>query len=261
MTTRVAFVTGAAQGIGESIALRLAEDGLDVAILDVRGKEEQMQDVVKRIEGFGRRAHWIVGDVSSETSVKDAVESVVQALGCLDVMVANAGFALRDGRNIIESKLTPSTEDWDAIFAVHARGTMLSYKYAALQMIKQGGGGRLIGACSIAGKQGLIHLGAYSAAKFAIRGLTHVMSKELKEHNITVNAYAPGLIKTAMTAHPDDDKYGGPGSVIKNAIGLPSDTKLIEPSVIADLVSYLARPEASFITGQIVSVDGGLNYD
>ncbi|KAI0826246.1 short chain oxidoreductase [Irpex lacteus] len=246
MTTRVAVVTGAAQGIGEAIALRLAHDGFDVAILDIRGKEEQMQAVAQKINDSGRRSQWIVGDVSDERSVKDAVESVVQTLGGLDVMVANAGFVNKHSRTIVES----STEEWDAIFAVHARGTMLSFKYAAIQMIKQGRGGRLIGACSIAGKQGCIHIGAYSAAKFAIRGLTHVMSKELKEHNITVNSYAPGLINTAMATHTDDEKHGGPGSVVRDLIGLPADAKLADPSVIAGLVSYLVRPEASFVNGK-----------
>ncbi|KAI0826378.1 NAD-P-binding protein [Irpex lacteus] len=245
---RVALVTGGSQGIGEAIALRLAEDGLDVAILDIRGKEGQMQAVSQRVKEIGRRSHWVVGDVSDEASVKNAVASVVHALGSLDVVVANAGIGSDKGpRTIIES----TTEEWDTMFAVHARGTMLSYKYGALQMIKQGTGGRLIGACSFAGKNGNIHLGAYSAAKFAIRGLTHVMSKELKEHNITVNAYAPGLINTAMLAHPDDEKNGGLGSTARDAFGLPLDTKVGEPSVVAGLVSYLVRPESSFVTGRL----------
>ena len=182
MTTRVAVVTGAAQGIGEAIALRLAHDGFDVAILDIRGKEEQMQAVAQKINDSGRRSQWIVGDVSDESSVKDAVESVVQTLGGLDVvhiftigyavdlfqrswclipiqMVANAGFVNKHSRTIVECMFIErkfhitilmviciaSTEEWDAIFAVHARGTMLSFKYAAIQMIKQGRGGRLIG--------------------------------------------------------------------------------------------------------------------
>ncbi|KAI0826379.1 hypothetical protein BC629DRAFT_1455810 [Irpex lacteus] len=231
--TRVAFITGGAQGIGEAIALRLAQDGLDVAILDIRGKEDQMQAVDKKIKELGRRSHW------------SSVESVVQTLGSLDVLIANAGNAIRHEKptTVVES----TTEDWDSIFAVHARGTMLSFKYGALQMIKQGNGGRLVGC---------IHLGAYSAAKFAIRGLTHVMckypytTKELKEHNITVNAYAPGLINTAMIAHPADEKHGGTGSIVRDAIGLPRDTRLIEPSVVAGLVSYLVQPDSSFVTGQ-----------
>ena len=86
MATRVAFVTGAAQGIGEAIALRLARDGLDVAILDVRGKEEQMKAVAQKIKDLGRQSHWVVGDVSDEVSVRDAVESVAQTLGSLDVV-------------------------------------------------------------------------------------------------------------------------------------------------------------------------------
>ncbi|KAI0691113.1 NAD-P-binding protein [Cytidiella melzeri] len=254
MSARVAFITGGAQGIGEAIALRLAQDGLDVAILDVRGKEDQMRTVAQKISDLGRRSHWIVGDVADETSVKDSVASVVESLGSLDVMIANAGISR--GKTVIES--TP--EEWTLMYKVNVLGTMLCFKHAALQMIKQGRGGRLIGACSIAGKQGLTNIGGYCATKFAVRGLTHVMSKELKEHNITVNSYAPGLIITPMVSHPDDDKHGGAGSVVKSLLGLPPDATSAPPSVIAGLVSYLAQPESSFVTGQILSVDGGLNY-
>ncbi|KAI0691112.1 NAD-P-binding protein [Cytidiella melzeri] len=257
MSTRVAFVTGGAQGIGEAIALRLAQDGLDVAILDVRGKEDQMRAVAQKIIDLGRRSHWVVGDVADETSVKDSVASVVESLGSLDVMIANAGICTTFGKTVLES----TTEEWNSMYNVNVLGTMLCFKYAALQMIKQGRGGRLIGACSICGKQGQAGLGAYCASKFAIRGLTHVMSKELKEHNITVNSYAPGFIHTAMISHPDDDKNGGNGSVVKSLLGFPPEGPSAGPSVVTGLVSYLAQPESSFVTGQIMSVDGGLNYD
>ncbi|KAI0088993.1 NAD(P)-binding protein [Irpex rosettiformis] len=257
MSTRVALVTGGAQGIGEAIALRLARDGFNVAILDVRGKEEKMAAVAQKIEAVDKRSYCVVGDVTDEVSVVAAVQSVVDNLGQLDVMVANAGLCHNLGKSILDS----TTEEWNTIFAVNALGTMLCFKHAAKQMIKQGTGGRLIGACSIAGKQGTAYLGAYSAAKFAVRGLTHVMSKELKEHNITVNSYAPGFIYTAMIAHPEDDKNGGRGTVTKSLLGMPSDAPTAEPQVVANLVSYLASPDSGFVTGQIISVDGGMNYD
>ncbi|KAI0691118.1 NAD-P-binding protein [Cytidiella melzeri] len=257
MSARVALVTGGAQGIGEAIALRLAQDGLDVAILDVNSKRDQMRAVSQKISDLGRRSHWIVGDVADETSVKNSIASVVESLGSLDVMIANAGICNNLGKTVLES----TTEEWTAMFNVNVLGTMLCFKYAATQMIKQGRGGRLIGACSIAGKQGQAKLGAYCASKFAVRGLTHVMSKELKEHNITVNSYAPGFIHTAMVNHLDDDKHGGSGSVTKSRLGFPPEAPSAEPSVITGLVSYLAQTESSFVTGQIISVDGGINYD
>ncbi|KAI0341390.1 NAD-P-binding protein [Trametopsis cervina] len=263
-TTRVAFVTGGAQGLGEAIALRLAQDGLDVAILDISGKETQLQAVADKITAKGRKALWLVGDVADETSVKDSIAKVVEVLGSLDVMVANAGIAPGFGKAVVDSNL----DEWQGTFSVNILGVMLSYKHAAIQMIKQGRGGRILGACSILGKKGkstsqysAIHAGAYSVSKFAVRGLTHIMAEELKEHNITVNAYAPGLIITAISTHPDDEANGGPGSSLLKAIQWAPDTRIGEPEVVSSLVSYLASPEAYFMTGQIVSVDGGLNLD
>ncbi|KAI0826260.1 hypothetical protein BC629DRAFT_1275938 [Irpex lacteus] len=245
MSTRVALVTGAAQGIGRAIALRLAKDGLDVALLDVPGKEEQVAAVAEEIKAAGRRSHCIVGDVSNEESVKSAVKSAVDNLGQLDVMVANAGILPNLGRSIVESKsLSPP---WNIIFSVNALGTMLCFKHAAIQMIEQGTGGRLIG---------LANLGAYSASKFAVHGLTHVMgiadcfpARELKKHNITVNSYAPGMIYTAMVETPEDAAQGGRGAVIRSVLGMPPDTPAAEPHVVANLVSHIASPESDFITG------------
>ncbi|KAI0806231.1 NAD-P-binding protein [Irpex lacteus] len=256
MSGKVALVTGGAQGIGEAIALRLAQDGYDVAILDLCGKEEQMRAVAQKISEYGRRSHWHVGDVSDETSVCQAVADVVEHLGSLDVMVANAGICGTIGKPVVDI----TAPEWNAIFSVNVLGTMLCYKYAAIQMMKQGKGGRIIGACSITGKQGFANVGAYSASKFAVRGLTHVMSKELKEHNITVNAYAPGIVYTAMINHPDDEKHGGPGSVARLKLGMPPEVLGAKPDTVASIVSYLAQPESHFITGQITddcSLDDG----
>ncbi|KAI0684456.1 NAD-binding protein [Cytidiella melzeri] len=242
MSARVAFVTGGAQGIGESIALRLAEDGLDVAILDISGKEELMKAVAKKITDSGRRALWLVGDVTKEDSVKEAIARTVEVLGSLDVMIANAG--IMSSKSVIEI----SVEEWNNVLAINATGVMLCYKHAAIQMIKQGRGGRIIGACSVAGKQGFPNAAAYSASKFAVRGLTHTLSQEMKPHNILVNAYAPGFIATPMLDIPKGEE-GAPGP------------KVAEPSVVAGLVSYLVRPESYFINGQILSIDGGMIYD
>ncbi|EMD36457.1 hypothetical protein CERSUDRAFT_115474 [Gelatoporia subvermispora B] len=249
---RIAIVTGAAQGLGLAIALRLADDGYDVAVNDLAVKSEALQEVVSQIQAKGRRSMPAIADVSVEDEVRDMVSRVVGELGGLDVMVANAG-VLSSGNTVIET----TTQEWDNVMSVNLRGVMLSYKYAAMQMIKQGRGGRIVGASSAAGKRGFGNSSAYTSSKFAIRGLTQSFALELRPHNITVNAYAPGLIATVMLDHPDDAANGGRGSTMKKLLGLPPTHPHAEPETIASIVSYLAKPEAHFITGQSISVDGG----
>ncbi|KZT00678.1 NAD(P)-binding protein [Laetiporus sulphureus 93-53] len=252
---RVAVVTGAAQGIGLSIALRLADDGLDVAVNDIAAKSDQLQDVVAQIQAKGRRALSVPGDVSREDDVRNMIAVVVGELGGLDVMVANAGIAIH--KPFVET----STEDWERIIAINLQGVMLCYKYAAIQMIKQGRGGRILGASSQAGKKGTTNLAAYSATKFAVRGLTQSVALELAPYNITVNAYAPGFIITALAHHPDDALNGGPGSTVKKMFNLPLDSPEAGPDTIASIVSYLAKPESHFITGQTILINGGVTFD
>jgi len=245
-STRVAFVSGAAQGIGLKIALRLADDGLDVAVNDIASKKDQLEEVVAQIKAKGRRAIAVPGDVSVEDEVRDIIDKVAAGLGGLDVLVANAGLLLVKPVQDIEA------EEWDRVFAVNVRGTMLQYKYAARQMIKQGRGGRILGASSVAGKRGWGGISAYSASKFAVRGLTQCLSIELAPHNITVNAYAPGIVMTQMAQDLGD------GLV---RVGMPAEIPVGHPDSVASIVSYLAKPEASFVTGQSISPNGGAVLD
>jgi len=251
--TRVAVVTGAARGIGRSIALRLADDGLDVVVNDLIEQVELLESVAEEIRKKGRRAVAFCGDTSEEEDVKAMVNKAVEELGGVDVMVANAGVGAG------QTLLGTTVEHWDRTMRVNVRGVMLAYKYAAQQMIAQGRGGRIIGASSICGKRGTRNLGAYCASKFAVRGLTQTAALELGQYGITVNAYAPGLIKTQLVVNPlvDDE---GPGSALKKLVGLPG-ARYEEPEVIASLVSYLVKPEAHFITGQAINCDGGLVFD
>ncbi|KAG6887316.1 hypothetical protein C0995_016222 [Termitomyces sp. Mi166 len=195
----VALVTGASKGIGRSIALRLAKDGFDVGINDVPAAREGLESLKAQMKAMGRKSSLAVGDVSVQTSVENVVKTVVNDLGRLDVMVANAGICRAHA--ITETEV----EEWDKLFAVNGRGVFLCYKYAAMQMIKQGQGGRIIGASSLAGRRGLsdpegllgeANLAAYSATKFAVRGLTQAAAKEWGRHGITVNSYCPGVIET-----------------------------------------------------------------
>ncbi|KAK7034582.1 hypothetical protein VNI00_012211 [Paramarasmius palmivorus] len=221
--TGVALVTGSARGIGKAIALRLAQDGFDGALNDLSSKTDQLKDVEKEIMAIGKRTVVVTADVSNEDEVKQMIEKVVEVLGGLDVMVVNAGICT--AAPMVET----STELWEQTFAVNSRGTFLCYKYATIQMIKQGRGGRIIGASSGAGKQGAKYLMAYSASKFAVRGMTQSAAWEAAKYGITVNAYAPGAIDTELA-----QEVGEEFAKIDSSLA-PVDVSLLEhTSSLAD---------------------------
>ncbi|KAJ7776555.1 NAD-P-binding protein [Mycena maculata] len=249
-----AFVTGAAQGMGRAIALRLAADGFNEDFPDVCDlpAKKSLLDGVKQeiVTNFQRESAVVLGDVSSETDVKEMVSNVTRNLGSLDVMVANAG--IFRAAPLIET----SSQDFDAILATNARGVFLCYRYAALQMIAQGRGGRIIGASSIAGRTGWPGGTAYSASKFAVRGLTQVAAHELAAHKITVNAYAPGHIATPMGEPTSDNQCGlKNSSAVQSLLGDPGS-----PMDVAAVVSFLASREAHWMTASLalqLTIDGG----
>ncbi|PPQ69840.1 hypothetical protein CVT24_003179 [Panaeolus cyanescens] len=246
----VAIVTGAAQGIGRSISLRLAKDGYRVVLNDLERQAAQLEEVRVQIVEGGGQARIQFGDVTSETDVAKMIEDTVQEWKSLDVMVANAGICIT--KRFLES----TVEDLNKIFSVNYTGTFLCYKYAALQMIKQGRGGRIIGAASLASKQGPSMLSLYGSTKFAIRGLTQAAAAELGQYNITVNAYAPGGVDTAMLKELLETRMKILG------VELPKDSLLTTnlgvlgrdavPEDIAGLVSFLVSKDANMITGQSV---------
>jgi len=252
-TTKVALVTGAGRGIGRSIALRLADDGYDVAVNDIPGTPE-LDELIKEIQSKGRRTLCIPADISLEPEVERMIQKVVQDFGSLDVMVANAGIIA------YESFQSITVESFDKLMAVNARGTMLCYKYAGKQMIAQGRGGRIIGACSQAGKQASSVVPAYCASKFAIRGLTQAAAQEYGQYGITVNAYAPGVIDTRLIAPLKGTDSSGSQALAAVLAGTPV-RRIGESEDVAGLVSYLASDGASFMTGQCVSINGGCFCD
>ncbi|KAJ6614972.1 NAD(P)-binding protein [Mycena sp. CBHHK59/15] len=251
-----ALVTGAAQGIGRAIALRLAADGFDIALNDIAAKAVQLAAVQAEVTAAGRRGVVLTADVSDDAQVQAMVAETVRELGGLDVMVANAGVCKAQ-----TSFMDLDVADWDRTFTINARGTFLCYKYAAKQMASQGRGGRIIGACSGAGKQGFSLLPDYSASKFAVRGLTQAAASDLGKHGITVNAYAPGAVETPMTAQfpvlagADSEAFF---ASVNTAVYAP---KNVTAEDIASLVSFLASKESSFITGQSINADGGRLFD
>ncbi|KAL5478744.1 hypothetical protein ACEPAI_2021 [Sanghuangporus weigelae] len=245
-TPCVAIVTGASRGIGRAIVHRLADDGIDIAVNDIATQQDGINKVVEEVREKGRRAIAIAGDVSVEADVVAMVEKTAKELGSVDIMIANAG--IFPTSKFIET----SVEKFKKVMDTNILGVFLCFKYAAIQMMKQGCGGRLIAASSEAGKRGIPHLADYSASKFAVRGLVQSASLELRTYGITVNAYTPGYIahpSLLLTFKEDELKFRSS----QNPAGKPED--------IASIVSYLIKPESYFVNGQSINVDGGNIFD
>ncbi|KAH7872719.1 MAG: short chain oxidoreductase [Lentinula lateritia] len=252
----IALITGSSQGIGKAIAIRLASDGFEIAINDIPAKSLTLEATQKEIQELtGKRALICVGDVSVEEEVKGMIEEVVKSLGGIDVMVANAGICPCGPLNDV------TLDEWERAFAVNVRGTFLCYKYASLQMIAQGRGGRLIGASSGGGKQGQRLMGLYSSTKFAIRGLTQSAALEYGKHGITVNAYCPGPIDTEMVRKAAQDVGGDTEKVLKMYAQMSAVGRIGNPADVANLVSFLASKHSEYLTGQTIIIDGGLIFD
>ncbi|KAF9238267.1 hypothetical protein BU15DRAFT_75421 [Melanogaster broomeanus] len=253
----VAVVTGAAQGIGRAIALRLSRDGFDVAINDIPPKQRELETLVEEVKAAGRRGIIVAGDVRQEEDVKNIVHGTAAKLG--PQMVANAGICR------LGTMAETSLQQFEDFFAVNVRGVFLCYKYAAQYMVAQGRGGRILGASSAVGRQAVfMHYPAYTASKFAVRGLTQSAALELGRHGITVNCYAPGPIDTDMLRSLAKEWAEKAGTGEDYATVPPAATNTLghegKAEDIASIVSYLASAEARFITGQTIGVDGGVVF-
>jgi len=253
-------VTGSSRGIGKGIAIRLAEDGFDVCINDVAANRAGIEETVKEIEALGRKSYGHVADVSKLSEVEALIAASVEKLGPLNVMIANAGIAQ------VKALLDLSEDDVRRMFEVNVFGVFNCYSAAAKQMIKQGGGGKLIGCASIVAFKPFAMLSHYSASKWAVRGFTQAFAMEMAEHKITVNGYAPGIVGTAMWDLIDEElgkKTGAKkGDTIKKytdeliALGRTS-----VPADVAKTVSYLASPDSDYMTGQTLIIDGGIVFN
>ena len=251
--TRIAIVTGSGQGIGEGIARQLVNDGLTVAVADMN--EENARSVAEDI-GNNSKGYYV--DVSDKKSVFDLVDHVIDDFGKLDVLVNNAGIAK------IGTILDTKEEDFDQIMGVNIKGVLFGIQAAATQFKKQGTGGKIISASSIAGHQGFELLGPYSATKFVVRGLTQVAAQELAKDKITVNSYAPGIVLTKMWDQIDAEMakiYDVPiGETLQKNIDSIALGRGETPADVANLVSFLADPKSDYITGQTIIVDGGIQF-
>ena len=249
MTERSAMITGGARGIGRAIATRLAADGLAVSVADLPGPE--LEQTARELKALA-----LPLDVTDAAAVDAAVTAHVAGFGGLDVMVANAGIA-------ITSPLVETTAaDFQRTLDVNLKGVFHCYQAAARQMIAQGRGGRLIGAASVAAHRGGKWQSAYSASKFAVRGMSQSAAQELAEFGISVNVYSPGVVHTPMWESIDEamtSRRGTPlGSEMAGMIaGIPLG-RLETPNDVAGVVSFLASPDAGYVTGQSIVVDGGM---
>jgi 3-oxoacyl-[acyl-carrier protein] reductase len=239
---KIALVTGAAQGIGRDIALSLAADGSDVAICDVN--LEAATKTAADIEAAGGKSLALKANVSASADVTAMVDQVVEKFGRIDILVNNAGIT-RDGL-ILRMK----DEDWDLVLSINLKGAFLCAKAALKHMTKQRGG-TIINIASIVGAMGNAGQANYVASKAGLIGLTKTIAREYANRGITANAVAPGFIETAMTqALSENVRQELAKQIPAGKLGTPQD--------VANAVRFLASPWASYITGQVIHVNGGM---
>jgi len=250
LSGKVAFVTGAATGIGRAIAIRLAQEGADLAIMDVN--EAEAAKTAALVREAGRRAEVLRGDVGDYAQVKAAIGGFLKSFGAIDIAVNNAGI-VRLGP-VIEATL----EDFREIFRINVDGVFHCCKAVVPHMVQRGGG-KIVNTASWLGKVGRPNFGLYAASKFAIIGLTQTLALELAQHHINVNAVCPGVIgETGMrdVVERESARQGLPSAKERQStiplgrVGLPED--------VARMVAFLASDQADYMTGQAINVTGGL---
>lgn len=255
---KVAVITGSGQGIGKELAHRLAKDGFAIVLSDINNQTVSETENEFRNNGFEVTS--FVGDVSKLEDQNALVQHAVNTLGSVDVFINNAG---------IEGEVAPITEidpaTIDPVMNINVKGVLLGIQAAAKQMIKQGNGGKIINACSIAGQEGFEMLAPYTASKFAVKGITQAAAKELAKFKITVNSYCPGIVGTSMWERLDEKMMKYMGTKKGEAFAEFSEGIALgrtqTPEDVANLVSFLASSHADYITGQNILTDGGMVFN
>ncbi len=239
---KVAVITGGSRGIGRAIALRLSAEGAKVAIC---GRNlEAAREVVAEIEATGGTGMAVAADISQESDADRLIQTSIKCFDRLDILVNNAGIT-KDGL-LIRMK----EEDWDTVLDVNLKGAFFTTR-AALRPMLRAQSGRIVNISSIAGAMGIPGQANYSAAKAGLNGFTKAVAKEVASRSITVNAVAPGFIETEMTAVLSDDRKRSYLSQIPMG-------RFGNSTEVAALVSFLVSDAASYITGQVITIDGGL---
>src|SRR5512143_2338914 len=242
LAVRVALVTGSSQGIGHACALGLARDGATVAL--AARNHEKLAELALHIGAAGGTAAAFTLDVAEEDQIKSTFKAVIAQFGKIDILVNNAGIT-RD-----QLVMRMKRADWDAVLNTNLTSAYLCIQQVIPSMLKQRWG-RIINITSVFGQTGQAGQANYAASKAGLIGLTMAMARELASRSITVNAVAPGFIETAMTAVLSDDfKQNALKMIPLGRIGTPED--------VASAVAFLASEEASYITGQVLGVNGGM---
>lgn len=240
LENKTAIVTGGSTGIGAAIALKLAELGSNIAIVDWK---EEANAIISEIEKFGRKAVFIRADVSKFNDAQTAVENIVKEFGKVDILVNNAGI----NKDAVIWKMTE--EQWDSVVDVNLKG-FFNYIRAVSPIFREQQSGKIVNITSINGMRGKFGQANYSAAKSGIIGLTKTIAKELGKYNVNVNAVAPGLIETEMMKNADESvRAQAMDDITLGRIGQPED--------IANAVAFLCSELAKHITGDVLKVDGG----
>jgi 3-oxoacyl-[acyl-carrier protein] reductase len=240
---RVAIVTGATRGIGLAVALRLASDGFDI-VANYRGDDEVADAARIELEATGRQIVISKGDVSIADEAGALIETALAELGQIDALINNAGIT----RDTLMMRM--SEDDWDSVLSTNLKGAFLTSKAAIRPMIRQRSG-RIVNMTSVVGLVGNAGQANYASAKAGLVGLTKSMAREVGSRGITVNAVAPGFIETRLTDVLNQELKD---NLLKQ---IPAG-RLGQPEDVAGAVAFLVSPDASYITGHVLTVDGGL---